>query len=292
MVNQVTSPFAREARSKELVVVFADIDEAFLKHTWTNRPAHADEILTAERIALILCSSMTRAQLELAQQELGICEPFICESGAAILIPDRYFPFDVLRDRDLPGYHVIEFGRPYPEIVARLHRTAERLNTPVVGFSDETVDQVAQERGLSLSHARLAKLREYDEPFRLLRPSEAARTRLWRALRASGLACFSSGSMEHVGAPVNRAAAVTLLSNLYRRTFDSVVTASFGANVDGRALPVHFPFLTMAPTQSNGHGSSHSAGIQHGMDRALWIETIVEIADAAREGHLNARTGH
>jgi mannosyl-3-phosphoglycerate phosphatase len=292
MVHQVTSALGRETSSKELVVVFADIDEAFLKHTWTNRPAHADEILATERIALILCSSMTRAQLELAQQELGICEPFICESGAAILIPDRYFPFDVLCDRDLPGYHVIEFGRPYPEIVARLHRTAKRLNTPVVGFSDETVEQVAHERGLSLSHARLAKLREYDEPFRLVRPTEVARTRLWRALRASGLACISSGSMEHVGAPVNRAAAANLLSSLYRRTFDSIVTASFGTNADGPAPPVHFAFLTIPPMQSNGHGPSDSARIQHGMDRALWIETVVEIADAAREGHLDARTGH
>ena len=234
---------------------------------------------------------MTRAQLELAQQELGICEPFICESGAAILIPEGYFPFDVLHDRDLPGYHVIEFGRPYPEIVARLHRTAERLDTPVVGFSDETVEQVAQERGLSLSHARLAKLREYDEPFRLVRPSEAARNRLWRALRASGLARISCGSAEHVGAPVNRAAAVNLLSSLYRRTFDSVVTARFGINADGPAPAVHFPFVTIPPVRSDGHPSSHSVRIQHGMDRALWIETIVEIAEAAREEHVGSRTG-
>jgi mannosyl-3-phosphoglycerate phosphatase len=291
MVNQVVSPFDRRPRSRELVVIFADIDEAFLKHTWTNRSAHADEILTSERISLVLCSSMTRAQLDLAQQELGICEPFICESGAAILIPEGYFPFEVLHDRDLPGYHVIEFGRPYPEIVARLHRTAERLDTPVVGFSDETVEQVAQERGLSLSHARLAKLREYDEPFRLVRPSEAARNRLWRALRASGLACISCGSAEHVGAPVNRAIAVDLLSNLYRRAFNSIVTASFGTSADGSS-PAHFPFLTTPPMRAIEDLSLHSAQSQHGMDRALWIETIVEIAEAAREGHLGWRTGH
>jgi mannosyl-3-phosphoglycerate phosphatase len=272
------------------VVVFADIDEAFLRHTWTDG-AHIDEILTSERIALVLCSSMTRAQLELAQQELGVCEPFICESGAAILIPEGYFPFDVLHDRDLPGYHVIEFGRPYREIVARLHRTAERLDTPVVGFSDETVEQVAQERGLSLSHARLAKLREYDEPFRLVRPSEAARNRLWRALRASGLARISCGSAEHVGAPVNRSAAVNLLSSLYRRTFDSVLTARFGTNGDGPAPAVQFPFLTIPSVRSDGHPSPHSVRIQHGMDRAVWIETVVEIAEAAREEHIGSRTG-
>jgi mannosyl-3-phosphoglycerate phosphatase len=291
MVNQVISPSDRRARFSELAVIFADIDEAFLKQTWTNRPSHANEILTSERIALVLCSSMTRAQLELAQQELGICEPFICESGAAILIPDRYFPFDVLHDRDLPGYHVIEFGRPYAEIVARLHRTAERLNTPVVGFSDETVEQVAQARGLSLSHARLAKLREYDEPFRLVRPSDAARHRLWRALRASGLACIYCGSAEHVGAPVSRAIAADLLSKLYRRTFDFVVTASCGPSADA-SPSLHVPFLTIPSVRSNEQSSPHGAQIQHGMDRALWIESIVETAEAARERHVGWRTGH
>lgn len=256
MVNHVP-----RVSSRELVVVFADIDEAFLKQPCANQSAHAAEMLASERIALVLCSSMTRAQLELAQQELGICEPLICESGAAILIPEGYFPFDVLHDRDLPGYQVIEFGCPYPEVVARLHRIADRLHTPVVGFSDETVDQIAEERGLSLSHARLAKLREYDEPFRLARPSPASRNRLGRALRASGLACVSHGSMDHVGAPVDREVAANLLSTLYRRTFDAIVTTSFGA--DG-----------------------------HDFDRAFWLETVVEIAEAAREQLSGYRMRH
>ena len=267
MVNNVTSPFGRWGRSADLlVVVFADIDETFLSHT-TNRSAGADEVLSAERIALVLSSSMTRAQLQLVQQELGIREPFICESGAAIFVPDEYFPFEVPRNRELPGYHVLEFGRPYAEIVARLHRIAERLDTPVVGFSDETVEQVAHERGLSLSHARLAKLREYDEPFRLVRPSQDAHERLWRALRASGLARISCGPMEHVGTPVSAAAAAHLLSSLYRRTFESVVTTSLAVD-------------------------AQSMRIQRGMDRAMWIETIVEVAEAARENYAASRTGH
>ena len=130
--------------------------------------------------------------------------------------------------------------------------------------------------------------------FDLFVRARRARNRLWRALRASGLARISCGSAEHVGAPVNRAAAAHLLSSLYRRTFDSdsVLTASFGMNADGPAPPVHFPFLTIPPARSNGLPSPHSVRIQHGMDRALWIETIVEIAQAAREGHVAVRTGH
>ena len=43
---------------------------------------------------------------------------------------------------------------------------AERVR--VVGFSDMTVGDVAEECGLPVLDAQLAKLREFDEPFRLL----------------------------------------------------------------------------------------------------------------------------
>jgi mannosyl-3-phosphoglycerate phosphatase len=268
MVNHLASPFGRTVSTDLLVVVFADIDETFLSHTALSRSTYADEIFAAERIAVVLSSSMTRAQMQLAQQALGIREPFICESGAAILIPAGYFPFDVPRNREVPGYDVIAFGWPYTEIVSRLHRTADRLNTPVVGFSDETVEQVARARGLSLSHARLAKLREYDEPFRLVSPSREAHERLWRSLRASGLALTACGLSEHVGAPVSKSAAVQLLSSLYRRTFDAIVTTNVGLDAD------------------------QPRGIPHLVNHALWIETIVEVAEAAREEYLASRAGH
>jgi len=151
-------------------VVFAPVDQTFLSGEPSRLSADADDILAGEAVILILCSSMTRAELERCQQELGFVQPFICESGAAVLLPHGCFPFDVPSDRDLTGYHVIEFGRPYGEVVALLHRTASRLGIDVVGFSDMSIEEVASECCLSLSHARLAKLRDYDEPFAFSRP--------------------------------------------------------------------------------------------------------------------------
>src|SRR5262249_44541472 len=108
------------------VVVFTDVDDSLLTPS-TNRAIDPHETLGRENITLVLCSSKTCAELEIVQQELGIRHPFICESGAAVFVPHGYFPFEVPRDRDGAGYHVIEFGMPYVHVVDVLHRTASHL---------------------------------------------------------------------------------------------------------------------------------------------------------------------
>jgi mannosyl-3-phosphoglycerate phosphatase len=268
------------------VVVFADIDEAFLKPGPSVPVAEADEILASERVALTLCSNMTRAELEMIQQELGIRQPFICESGAAILIPDGYFPFDISCDRRLPGYHVIDFGRPYAEVVGVLHRTAERLDVGVVGFSDQSVEQVARGFGLSLSHARLAKLREYDEPFQLVDPSPDVRHRLWRALRSAGLCCTAEGIYEHVGAPVSKGTSVSVLTRLYRRTFPTCVTVGLGSGPNSTTLlhGVNLPFMAEKSTATLTRARlTRFPRIALAMNRSGWLAATLELARRARE---------
>jgi mannosyl-3-phosphoglycerate phosphatase len=275
---------ALAAKPLETVVIFADIDGTFLVPPHAQRSSGADGILASERIAVVLCSSMTRAELEIVQQDLGIRQPFICESGAAILIPDGYFPFEVARDRHLAGYDVITFGRPYTHVVGVLHRVAARLNTPIVGFSDQSVEQVARESGLSLSWARLAKLREYDEPFRLLDPTRESHDRLWRALRSAGLACTARGFRDHVGAPVNKGHSVAVLTALYRRAFGRVVTAGVGTAPHSATLlhRVHAPFVIGSPAGSSPWSLPEVPRIAGTSDETSWIDTMVEVANRAR----------
>jgi mannosyl-3-phosphoglycerate phosphatase len=268
------------------VVVFADVDEAFLASRSSTPPSNIEQILAREQVTLVLSSSMTRAELDACQQMLGIRCPFICESGAAVLVPYRHFPFDVPRDRDLPGYHVIEFGRRYSEIVTVLHRTAARLEVPVIGFSDLSVEQVANECGLSLSHARLAKLREYDEPFRLVNVTPDAHDRLWRGLRGLRLNCTYRGYFEHVGAPIDQGLAVSVLSSLYRRAFGALVTVGLGSAKNSAALlhRVKWPFIAepaaAIPTTPSAPGIPR---VHVATDPSAWVEAILYLANRARE---------
>lgn len=268
------------------VVVFADVDEVFLTKHSSTAPSNIAEMLAGEQVTLVLSSSMTRAELDTCQQMLGIRCPFICESGAAVLVPHRYFPFDVPRDRDVPGYHVIEFGRPYCEIVAALHQIAARLEVPVIGFSDLSVEQVSHEYGLSLSHARLAKLREYDEPFRLVNVSPDAHNRLWRGLRGLRLTCTYRAYFEHVGAPIDKGVSVSILSSLYRRAFGPLVTASLGSANNGAALfhRVKWPFVAEpAAAIPSTPSAPRNPRVQVATDRSAWVETILHLANRARE---------
>ena len=132
---------------------------------------------------------------------------------------------DVESTRRVGGYQAIEFATRYENVVDIIQRAADRLQIGVLGFNDMSVEQVARECGLSLLEARLAKLREYGEPFRLLRANPLAERRLWRALEAAGLTCRRGGDFHHAGAAKGPQAAIAVLTTLYRIAFGSVLTA-------------------------------------------------------------------
>jgi mannosyl-3-phosphoglycerate phosphatase family protein len=182
--------------------------------------------LIRANVSLILTSRKTRAELEHIQQELGIRDPFVSESGAAAFIPPDCFGGDVPGAHPIAGYNAVEFGRTYSDVVATLHRTARNLRVAIRGFSDMSVEDVAREWQVTLLRARLAKLREYDEPFRILDPHPRARLRLFKGLQAARLQCTSVGRYHHVGAPLDKYAAVNLLRTLYRRAHGRVLTVA------------------------------------------------------------------
>ena len=176
--------------------------------------------LEREHLPLVFSSSKTRAELELIQHELGISQPFICETGGAVFVPRGYFGFNVAPALDVAGYEVVEFGKPYTEVVASLHRAADRLDIAVVGFNDMSVEEVAIDCDLPLLQARLAKLREYSELFRVVDAKPGALPRLFKALRGAGLDCTSRGAYHHLGS-MHRDLGVQFLRGLYRRAYSA-----------------------------------------------------------------------
>jgi mannosyl-3-phosphoglycerate phosphatase len=212
------------------VVVFADVEEGWLT-TPVPRSATAElaDRLAREQIAVVFCSSRTRAELEALRQDYSVYHPFICENGGGVFIPEGYFPFEIPYARRLAGYHAIELGRPYTDIVDLLRRTAARLGVAVVGFSDMSVEQVAAECRMPLLRARLAKLREYSEVFRIVNDTPSARRRLRKALQAAHLACQIETPYSHVGSPVDADPGIGLLTSMYRRARGQVVAVDHRA---------------------------------------------------------------
>jgi len=110
------------------VIVFSDVDGVLLHPSSQSmaRAAAAFARLTDEPVSLVLCSLKTRAELEVLLQQLGLRQPFIAEAGAAVFVPRWYFPPPPHAVRTVAGYDVIEFGRPYDEVVRKLTQAAVR----------------------------------------------------------------------------------------------------------------------------------------------------------------------
>ena len=257
------------------IVVFSDVDGVFYDpdQRAVGDAARALAALGRAAVSLVLCSSKTRAEVETIQQALGIHHPFVCESGAATFVPAGYFPFDVPQARDLAGYQAVEFGRPHAEIAQALRRTAARLRVDMVAFGDMSVDEVARDCHLSLLQARLAKLPEYGERFRVRDRRAAARGRLFDALQASHLRCIRGAHFDYVGAPVENSLGVALLRTLYHRAFGAVVTVGLAdAMADDNLLQL-VDRRVIVGDEDPARG---------GVDVAAWARAIVDIVEEVR----------
>lgn len=238
-------------REQARLVVFTDLDGTLLDHeTYSFSAANeALDFLQAREIPIVLCSSKTRAEIELIQLDLRLRHPFISENGGAIFLPRRYFTFTPGDMRSVEGYDVIEFGAPYWRLVEALHRRARELGIEVVGFSDMSVDEVARDCKLSATEARLAKLREYDEPFRILDSSPATRSRLLDALHEAGLRCTRGGRYYHVTGVADKGLAIRKLRSLFGQAWGTVLTVGLGDSANDLPLlqEVDIPIVVCNP---------------------------------------------
>jgi mannosyl-3-phosphoglycerate phosphatase len=222
-------------KPKAFPVVFTDVDGTLLDHhTYSFAAAReALELLRRRHIPLILCSSKTRAELELLQLDLRVGRhPLISENGGGIFVPRGYFRFAIDGARLLSGYEVIEFGLPYFRLVESLHRAAQAQRVRVVGFSDLSVEEIAAECGLSLLEARLAKLRDYDEPFRVLDADPSARSHLLTAFHRAGLRCTRGGRYHHLTGCSDKGRAVRALKALYQKAGHRVLAIGLGEGLN------------------------------------------------------------
>jgi mannosyl-3-phosphoglycerate phosphatase len=204
-----------EPPSSNRLVLFTDPDTLRDgRHDWTATRDVVRE-LEDRGIAVVLWGNETRSEMELIQSDLNLQHPFISENGGGLFIRHGYFRDRPTRGRDIQSYDVLDFGRPYHEVAEALHEVARRHECPVIGFSVMSIEDVARECGLSLAQARLAKLREYDEPFRVAGSEPAAYSRICSALRRFGYRCFTHERFHHATGVADKARSIRTLTSLY-----------------------------------------------------------------------------
>ena len=203
------------------LVVVTDIDDSLLEpgaRALASERAALD-FLAERGIPLVINSSRTHAEIERIQETLRLLTPSISEHGSALFIPPGSFPSIPDRAARAVGGHVIEFGRPYHEVVDAVRNTSRDLGVEIIGFADLTIEDAARELGVTDVEAQLAKLREYSELIRIADETDARRSHVLNALRRRGLRCWPVGRHYLVTATRDRAESLLTLKALWRHAW-------------------------------------------------------------------------
>lgn len=174
---------------------------------------------------IVLCSSKTRAEIEFYQKEMGINDPFIAENGAAILIPKNYFTVTYAYTTQTARYRIIELGIPYSIVRKTLEKVRMQTDSNVIGFGDMTVEEVAKDSGLTLQLAKLAKKREYDEPFRIVKGNAKE---ILSAIKNEGLSYTKGNRYLHLLGNSDKGKAAQILKDVYSQKFGQIATIGIG----------------------------------------------------------------
>lgn len=202
-------------------VVFTDLDGTLLDHsTYKWKEAHpALEAMRRERIPLVIVTSKTRAEVEVILRGLRLSEPFVVENGGAIYLPKNYFPFSIPRAAPAGrGCLRVAQGTPRARLMQTLARAARRSGVAVRAFSGMSLSEVARLTGLTLSRARRACQREFDEPFLILnKDGGKSALRLGREITRLGLQMTRGSRFFHILGGRDKGFAVRQLVKWFRR---------------------------------------------------------------------------
>ena len=250
------------------LVIFTDLDGTLLHpKTYSFEAAlPALKLIKEKEIPLILCSSKTRAEIEVYRRRLDNSHPFISENGGGIFEPAGYFsthqkrgqttifpsplkgegqglPSNVSIGGEGEKYETIILGKHYNEIRRVFIKLREEMNVPVKGFGDMSAKEIAALIGLTLTEAKLAKEREFDEPFLF----EEGERRIQEFLKTIEVAGFhwTQGRFYHILGDNDKGKAVKILKEFYKRDYGRIKTIGIGDSFNDLPLlrVVNYPVL-------------------------------------------------
>lgn len=217
------------------VVVFTDLDGTLLDaETYSFEGAQPSlEELRRRDIPLVACTSKTAAETRHFLRRLEIEAPYIVESGAAVYLPEGKRALAV----------------PYADVLQGMEELRTCTGGAVRGFNDMTPDEVARETGLPLELAVLAKQREFDEPFTLLREEPGWPAKLEAVAARRRLRITKGGRFWHLHGDTDKGRAVEVVLSSYRSRGGPI--SSIGAGDSAMDLPlleaVDIPVIVAKP---------------------------------------------
>jgi mannosyl-3-phosphoglycerate phosphatase len=221
------------------MLVFTDLDGSLIDHdTYDFEAARpALDQLRSRAIPVIICSSKTRAEIEVYRGRMGLDTPFITENGGAIVIPHRTLDLTGTVFVQKGPYDVVELGMPYAELCTVWEDIRQREDFRMRGFSEMTVEEIVTHSGLPLEEARLAAEREYSEPF-IFSDTPDQLKHLEDLFRERGLRTTRGGRFYHLMGENDKGRAVRILSNIYSNTDADQTIRTVGLGDSDNDIPM------------------------------------------------------
>lgn len=239
-----------------LTVIFTDLDGTLLDHIsygWEDAEP-ALKRCKGLHIPIILASSKTRAEMEPLLHRLGLTSPFISENGGGVFFPNE-------RPRRAPdgtifakGLWKMSLGVPYDFLVECLGEIRDELGWNIRGFSEMTPEEISRHTGLELEAARLAAIREYDEPFVVIDQKNMDAAALSEAARRRDLHITIGGRFYHLHGKNDKGVAVDKVISWYREYHPQVLTIALGDSPNDFSMlkRVDHPVLIRSPRDFPG----------------------------------------
>ena len=237
------------------IIIFTDLDGTLLHpKTYSFEEAKpALKLIEDEGIPLVLCSSKTRAEMEVYQKRLGNNHPFVSENGGGIFIPKGYFESvgSAVPTISYDEYETIVIGSPYQEIRKTFLELKLELNAKVKGFGDMTEREVAAISGLTEEEATLAKRRDFGEPFIFEGVTD---DRFLKAIEERGLH-WTQGRFFHIMGENDKGKAVKLLKHLYGKAVGEVITIGLGDGFNDLPMLKEVDHPVLIPKEDRSYDS-------------------------------------
>jgi mannosyl-3-phosphoglycerate phosphatase len=138
-------------------------------------------------------------------------------------------------------------GKPYGEVRKALEEVSRETGIMAKGFGDLTEDEIASLTGIDRELARLAKQREFAEPF-TMRADEHSILVFLKRIEKKGLN-WTRGELFHIMGRHDKGKAVKLLKDYYSALYGSIVTIGLGDSSNDIPLlkEVDYPVLVKKP---------------------------------------------
>lgn len=213
---------------KKNTVIFTDLDGSLLNHFDYSFDAAIETLKQLEqaRIPIVCATSKTFQELLVIRKALNNPHPMVVENGAAIYIPEHYFPQTVLEDTQashpIDGYYRIAFSWERAHWLEQLEKVVDIPKDSWQSFHAMGINGIIEKTGLPKEKAELANQREFSEPV-VWQGDEQQKAAFIKQLNALGANVLEGGRFLHITDHTDKGKALNVLSKLYERLYKNKI---------------------------------------------------------------------